>query len=531
MIRITTANENRELDRIADQEYGIDVPMLMENAGRAAASALLHDFPGAGIDTEVLVFAGKGNNAGDAFVVARRLLCLERKVRIFTLCPPGSYKGASRRNLEILERLKAKIVALETGTELASFFEKSNRRFTIVDGILGTGLKGDLEGLFYDVVQVINKQGFSEVVALDIPSGVNGDTGAVHGASIQATLTVSFGFPKVGHFLPPGASRRGQLVNVDISLPPRFRKEGDKFLVTMEPIVALLKDRDQYGHKNSFGHTLLIGGSPGLMGAIAMSARAAHRMGTGLVTIASWEDCIPMLAPRIPDETMVVPIVTEGPAVETYKKILPRYTSLVLGPGLGKREKSATVIAGVLEAYRGPIVLDADALNVIATNNLFDHVRDRRAPTVLTPHPGEMARLLGVEKAEVLADPIASVRALAAKTHGVVLLKGACTIMGTIDNVVYLNHYPNDGMATAGSGDVLAGMIGGLLGQELEALAGTRLGVYLHSLAGALAADLKGHRSMTASDIIDGISNAFLKIKKTKESQQPGPGAGRVRLL
>ncbi len=529
-IRITTSHEMRELDRIAEQEYGIEATLLMENAGRAATQVLLERFPRAGKDTEVLVFAGKGNNAGDAFVVARRLICLDRRVRVFHLETGSQYKGASLKNFDILKRMKAKLTQIETAADLEAFFGSASGPFTVIDGILGTGLKGTLEGIFYDVVEMINAQNPSEVIALDIPTGVSGDTGQTAGTSILADLTVSFGFPKLGHFLPPGAGRRGDLVNVDISLPPRFRHEGDKFLLMKPRMAELMIERDRYGHKNSFGHTVLIGGSPGRLGAIAMAANACHKMGTGLVTVATWDDSIETLLMKLPNETMAVPLKLAGPEYEAYKKALPTYSSAVAGPGLGMRPEGKGLLEELIRSYPNPLVLDADALNMIADHKLFDLLILRRAPTVLTPHPGEMARLLGISKEEVVNDPIAAVRAAVKKTHSIVLLKGAATLIGSADDVLYLNHYPNDGMATAGSGDVLAGMIGGLLGQKVDPFQGTLLGVYLHSLAGDYAAKQLGHRSMTAPDIIENISNAFKDIK-TPEVPTALPFEARARLL
>jgi NAD(P)H-hydrate epimerase len=526
-MRITTAGEMRELDRIAETEYQIDAALLMENAGRAATTAILERYPHAGQTTEILVFAGKGNNAGDAFVVARRLMCLERRVRVFHF--ETLYKGAPQKYFEILRRMKAKLTHIENPQELASFFQSSKGPFTIVDGILGTGLKGDLEGNYYDIVEMINEVRSPEVIALDIPSGVSGDTGQVHGTSIEASMTVSFGFPKLGHFLPPGAARRGELVNVDISLPPRFRKEGDKFLLMRDPMSVLIQERDRYGHKNSFGHTLLIGGSPGRVGAIAMAARACHKMGTGLVTAATWPESMELLSLKLPNETMTVPVVLSGPEFEEYKKGLPTYSSVVIGPGLGLRPEGKTVLEEVLTRYQGPLVLDADALNLIADYKLHDRLVQRRAPTVMTPHPGEMARLLGISKEEIMRDPLTAVRNAVKLTHAVVVLKGAATLIGSVEDMLYLNHYPNDGMATAGSGDVLAGMIGGLLGQKMDAFQGTLLAIYLHSLSGDFAAQEMGHRSMTAGNIIENISNAFKDIKKPV--QLTLPVEGRAKLL
>ena len=522
-LRICSSSEMRKLDSIAETEYGVDATLLMENAGRASAQVLIEKFQKAGKNSEILVFAGKGNNAGDAFVIARRLMCLERKVRIFHLVEGNEYKGAAKKNFDILQKMKAKLVHLDSGIELEGFFANSNGQYLAIDGIIGTGLKTKLEGIYYDVVEVLNRN-VREIVALDIPTGVHGDTGAVLGTAIQASLTISYGFPKLGHFLPPGASKRGRLVNVDISLPPKFRKEGDKFLLMRNQIATWLEERDRYGHKNSFGHTLLIGGSPGRIGAISMAARATHKMGTGLVTVATWEDALPILMAKIPDETMAFPLKLTGPEFENYKERLHSYTSIVVGPGLGLRPEGKQLMEQLLRHYQGPLVIDADGLNLIADHHLHEYLMQRKAPTVLTPHPGEMARLLHISKEQVVEDPLAVVKQAIEKTHAVVLLKGAATVVGSVHEKFYLNHYPNDGMATAGSGDVLSGMIGGLLGQKMDSFQATLLGIYLHSLSGDFAAKQMGHRSMTAPDIIENIGNAFKDLKCTKEPAFPEEG-------
>ncbi len=528
-MRICTSQEMREIDMIAEKQYLVDPDILMENAGRGAVEMIFEHYPGAGRDTEFLIMAGKGNNAGDAFVVARRLICLERRVRIFTLLPPDSYKGAVRKNFDILRAMNAKITYLEAPSDLEAFFRSSSGPYTIIDGIFGTGLKGNLEGNFYDVVEVINRQQVQQVIALDMPSGVNGDTGKIHGVAIDATLTVSFGFPKLGHFMPPGASKRGLLVNVDISLPPRFRNEGDKFLLLKSAMASLLASRDRYGHKNSFGHALLIGGSPGRLGAINMASRACHKTGAGLVTVATWKDSFDTLLARLADETMAVPLALEGEEYEVYRRNLKQYSSIVMGPGLGMREDAKKLLQEILSNYRGPVVLDADAINLVGEHHLHDFIVKRGAPTILTPHMGEMARLLGRPKSSILEDPAKAVRDAVDQTHAVVLLKGAATLIGSVEGQLFLNHYPNDGMATAGSGDVLAGMIGGLLGQDMDALHATQLGVFLHSLAGDHAAKALGHRSMTATAIIENIGNAYKELQETKAPSFPEEGRARLR--
>jgi NAD(P)H-hydrate epimerase len=260
-----------------------------------------------------------------------------------------------------------------------------------------------------------------------------------------------------------------------------------------------------------------------------MAANACHKMGTGLVTVASWQECMEPLLMKLPDETMSGPIHLDGPEAEHYRASLKTYSSIVIGPGLGLRPEAKKLLEQLLSSYRGPLVLDADALNLVGDYKLHSALLDRRAPTILTPHPGEMARLLGVSKEKVLDNPVQAVTDAVKLTHSVVLLKGAATLIGSTDDVIYLNHYPNDGMATAGSGDVLAGMVGGLVGQKMDAFHATLLGVYLHSLAGDFAAQEMGHRSMTAPDIIRKISHAFKDVKTARHPQLPVEG--RARLL
>jgi len=520
--RICSSTEMKELDRIAEEKFGIHAEILMENAGRAASQIILEKFPGTGKESEILVFAGKGNNAGDAFVLAGRFICLDKRVRIFHLQDESFYKGAALKNFQILKRMKAKMTHLETVGDLQDFFKNAFGPFTIVDGILGTGLKSDLEGVFYDLVEAINAVHAEQVIALDVPSGVSGDTGHIHSTCIDATLTISFGFPKLGHFLPPGATKRGELINVDISLPPNLRKQGDKFLLMKAPMSALMKERDRYGHKNAFGHCLLIGGTPGRFGAIVMASSACHKMGTGLVTVATWPEEFNFMLSRLPFETMAIPIELNEKENDRAKKKritsrYDRYSSLVIGPGLGLREDGNRLLIELLTHCRFPMLLDADALNLIAEYDLYRFLVERRAPTVLTPHIGEMARLLRTTEDMVQRDPLQSVREAVKLTHAIVLLKGAATVIGSPENVLYLNHYPNDGMATAGSGDVLSGMIGGLLGQQMDPFQATLLGVFLHSLAGEFAAKMYGHRSMTATDIVENISYAFKDLSQAEQ--------------
>lgn len=535
-MRIVTSDEMRKIDEISDQKFGIDAGILMENAGRSASQVLLEEYPDAGLTTEIVILAGKGNNAGDAFVVARRLLGVGRRVSVFYLSPHLTpierYSVAVEKNLKILKALKAKLFPLESLAELQEYLDRTTGGVTLIDGLFGTGLKGNLEGFLFDLVEFVNKSSFREVIALDIPSGVDGDNGLIRGTAIQAHLTVSFGFPKVGHFLAPGASKCGRLVNVDISLPYEFRAQTIdsspstdykhesskhlKQLISEEMIRSLLKTRDRYGYKNEFGHCLLIGGSLGRLGAIELAGKSAHRVGTGLISIGTWNDCYQILLSRIPSELMAFDIPLDIEILKESQSILKNFSSIVVGPGLGKTKDAERLMEILLSVYQGPLVIDADAINIISEKQLLNRLIQRRAPTVLTPHLGEMARMLQTKVPLIKEDLFTALREAMDQTHSVVVMKGASTLVGSPDGSVFLNHLPNDGMATAGSGDVLAGMIGGLMAQGYTAFESAIIGVRVHALAGKKAAEKLGTLSMTASDLVACISEAFFEITRSR---------------
>jgi len=525
LLRICTSEEMRSLDKIAETEMGVGPMLLMENAGRAATEIILKEYPKAGVHQEILVFAGKGNNAGDAFVVARQLLGLGRRVRVFHLLKGTEYNGATAENFKILSRMKAKLVHVTESQDLEAFLDQARGPYLAIDGIIGTGLKGNLEGHFFEVVELINRY-VDHIVSLDIPTGVNGDSGLVQGIAIEAALTISFGFPRLGHFLPPGANFRGKLVNVDISLPHRFSKEGDKFLLRAKAVAHKIASKygreDRYAHKNDFGHVLMIGGSPGRTGAIGMAALAALRMGAGLVTVATWEKAMSELITRLPVEAMTLTIADNETNFEKYATQMKLFSAVVIGPGMGTQPAAKKLIEWLLKSYQGPIVIDADALNIIAEHNLHSLCIHRKAPTVLTPHPGEMARLIRKTKEEIVQNPVDALKQCINLTHSVVMLKGAATLISSPDDVLYLNHFPNSGMATAGSGDVLAGMIGGLLAQGMPGFDAAQTGVYLHSLSGSKAASKLSPRGMIATDIIKSIPLAYRELhKKYDEEEEP----------
>lgn len=517
-MRIVTSEEMRNLDTQAVEEVGIPSLILMENAGIEAARVVSQICNDRSYEGEVLIFCGKGKNGGDGLVVARRLISNGHRVRAFLLHNPEEYTAEASVHIKVLQNQRARISVVESAAVVEEYFNSAVPPFVAVDALLGTGLKRDIVGVYYDVVELLNKYA-DELIALDIPTGVSGDTGKASNASILATHTISFGYPKLGHFLAPGAARRGRLHNVDLGFPRPWTTEGNMFLLNHDNVAPLLQSRDRYGHKNSFGHCLLIGGSLGRIGAIEMASRSCLKMGTGLVTVASWEDSFPALDIRLSSEIMNFRIKREGDDFPVPEPGLSQFSSVVIGPGLGLRPDGGEVLKRLLLEYQGPVVVDADGLNLLAAHKYYDILTQRRYPTVLTPHPGEMARLLDKPKEAVIEAPVACLREAVEKTGAVVLLKGATTLIHSAEGVTWFNHYPNDGMATAGSGDVLAGMIGGLLGQKMSAIDATLLGVYLHSLSGKKAAELYGHRAMTALNIIDSVRDAFKELRTYKGSK------------
>jgi hydroxyethylthiazole kinase-like uncharacterized protein yjeF len=517
--RIVTAAEMKQIDRYAIDKLLIPSTILMETAGLEAARLITKRYLESKLDAEIVVLCGKGNNGGDGLVVARKLLANGFKVRVFLLEEIQALQDECALNYRILNQMKAKISILKSAAILEEFFLTMPGRVIVVDAILGIGLERPLDGLLADVVETVNTYA-DEIVALDVPTGINATSGEVSGTAIRATYTISFGYPKIGHFIYPAAMYCGELYNVDLGYPVSVLEShasaSNIFLNTIDTVASLLTVRDRYGHKNSFGHCLLVGGSPGRTGAIAMSSESCLKMGTGLVTVASWGDSFPSLEARLAPEIMSLALEVDSSSIAALKN----FSSIVVGPGLGLRENAGPLMHELLVNAMQPIVVDADGINLIADHNLMEDLVRRSAGTVLTPHPGEMARLLKKEKEWVVANPLKAAEEAVELTGAVVVLKGPTTIIRTPNGETYLNYYPNDGMATAGSGDVLAGMIGGLIGQGIPADEAARLGVYLHSTAGDFAAKKLGHRSMTARAIIENISQAFQLLRQYDPARQ-----------
>lgn len=508
-MKITTVQEMRNLDATAIEKYGIPEELLMENAGGAAYFVLLTRFglPG----RTFLVFCGGGNNGGDGFVVARKILSSGGRAKVFILGDRSAYRGAARMNLEILERTGAEIAPLEAPTDAEPDLVICDG---VVDAIFGTGLARDVEGRYAEVIELINRSG-RPVLSLDIPSGVHGDTGRVMGTAIRADATVTFGLPKLGNLLYPGYELCGDLFVTHISFPPEMIGAADIKVAINH--TAALPPRDPRGHKGSFGDVLFIAGAAAYFGAPLFSALSFLRAGGGYARLAAPASMIPHIASG--GSEIVFAPQKESPQgsisldnLDALLELGSRADMVVLGPGLSLVEETQELARSLAAQLDRPLLLDGDGLTAVSGN--LDILRNRRAPTILTPHPGELSRLTGKPVPEILNDPARILQETAGDLGAVIVQKGAHSLVGFSDARVFINLSGNSGMATAGSGDVLTGTIAAMHGLGLDIPEAVLKGVFLHGLAGDLAAEDLGPDGITARDILDTLP---LALKSDRE--------------
>ena len=511
---ILTAAEMREADRRTIHEVGVPGRVLMESAGRGVAGAMEAHIDGLGSKSIVIV-CGKGNNGGDGLVLLRTLVALDYDARAIVLARFEDLAPDALDNLQSALKLDLPVDAVTTENEWTLALEDMFSDDVVVDAILGTGLTSAARGLPLRVIEDIN--GLDAIrVSIDVPSGLSADSGALPGASVNAELTVALAAPKVCHFVPPACERAGTVEVVEIGIPPQLLESDDSKLMTIEPeyLVDSWPKRDASAHKGNFGHLLIVAGSVGKTGAAVMAAEAALRAGVGLVTVASAASAIPMMAPQLL-EAMWEPL-PETPrgaiafdAAERLHELLSERSALAIGPGLGLDDETVRVVHELVAECPHPMVVDADALNA-----LQDHKGVIRAgkPIALTPHPGEAARLLGCTTADVQRDRLRAVRGLASDVKAHVLLKGYRSLIAEPGGRTVVNLTGNPGLATAGSGDVLTGIIGALIAQGASVENALIVGAYVHGLAGDLAAAELGETSLVATDVIEKLAAAILSL-------------------
>ena len=506
MMKVVTAGEMQEIDRKTIRNFGVPGRVLMERAGIAVAKRVEELFD----RRKTIVLAGGGNNGGDGLVVARELFHSGWNVKALVfvkedrLSPECLTQFRTAKKWGVPLEFRTRI----TGADLHSAL--------VVDAMLGTGLNKNVAGVMADAIEFLNASG-SPVISVDIPSGISSDSGQAMGVAVRASFTVTFGLPKRGHLLYPGAEYSGRLFVDDIGFPRDLLWSDELKVELLEkgPVSSLISERPKYSHKGDYGHVLIVAGSRGKTGAAFMSARACMRTGAGLVTVGVPESLAGTVQGRLTEE-MTLPLPDRGDGTLSVKAadvilsfLSQKATVLAIGPGTGVSPESENILAEIIQSSRAPLVIDADGLNSIRDRTLFGKAH---APVILTPHPGEMVRLLqggSALRAAIEKDRINRAIEFARESGTYLVLKGVPTIIAEPGGAAFVNPTGNPGMATAGAGDVLTGMISSLLAQGSAPLHAAQLGVFMHGLAGDLAAQEKGMHSLIASDIIDSLSAAF----------------------
>ena len=513
-MKVVTAKQMNELDRLASTQHGISTAQLMERAGELLLAALRAQL-GSLTGKRIVIAAGKGNNGGDGMVLARLLQQHACTVETYLGADGSTLRGLAREQWQRLRQAGGHGCQCLDRAEwtMEQFRRAAKGADIIVDALLGTGLTAPVEGIYAEMIDTINGAG-APVLAVDLPSGINADTGAVMGIAVNAAFTVTFALPKIGLLLYPGAAHTGRVIVVDIGIP---RAALDQLALTVEQITPglirrLLTPRSPEQHKGDFGHLLVIAGSEGKMGAAAMSALGALRAGAGLVTVAIPRSQNPIIQELVM-EAMSAPMaetaertISEA-ALPALLHLAVGKRAVALGPGLSLQQETQALIRTFVPQLACPVVIDADGLNAIAGHDTTTTTRP--APTVLTPHPGEMARLLGCTTDRVQADRPQAAREAARRYRAWVVLKGAHTLLADPDGRLWINTTGNPGMASGGTGDVLTGMLGGLIAQSIPLPDAATAAIYLHGLAGDLAARQMGETGLMARDLIAQLPAAF----------------------
>jgi len=508
-MKISRVEEMRNLDRRAVEEFGIIQELLMENAGQAAYFVLLKEL---GIRWKnFVVLAGSGNNGGDGLVVARKIHSMGGNVKVFILGDEGKFKGAAKKNFEILSRFP---VEIKHGESLKSIETALLNCDGIVDAIFGTGLSRTVEGFYKDIIQLINRSK-GKVLSIDIPSGINGDTGEVMGTAVKADYTVTFGLPKIGNILYPGYENCGKLYLSHISFPPSLYNLDSLKIEINEPVQ--LPQRDRNGHKGNFGDVLFIAGASSYFGAPYFSAYSFLKAGGGYSRLATPSSVLPFIGGK-GSEIVFVPqkeTASGSIALENKEKLLPlseQVDMVVIGPGLSLNTETQELVRELAKRINKPLLIDGDGITAISEN--MGIIKERSKPTILTPHLGEMSRIADIPIREINKNKIEIVQREAEKLNAIIVLKGAHSLIAYPDDKVFINTSGNSGMATAGSGDVLTGTIAAMFGLGLSLEDAVRTGVFIHGFSGDLAAKDKGEDGVSAQNILDYLP---LAVKSYRE--------------
>lgn len=508
---VLNAKEMAQIDRTTIDKVQIPGIILMENAGKGVV-AEIQNFLGNVFNKQILIFCGKGNNGGDGYVIARHLYNHGAKVTVFLAGNKETIKGDALVNLNILENMGLEITEISSLDQLPDI----HRIDMVVDALLGTGVTGAVTGFFAELIDFMNNIP-APIFSVDLPSGMETDTGAVHGSCIKATKTITMAHLKTGLLFSPARDMAGEIVVVDISVPPEVSEKlhGHKFLVEHDDICKRLPRRKLDAHKTSCGKVAIFAGSMGMTGAATLASIATLQVGAGLTKLGIPASLNPILEQKL-TEVMTVPLAeTETQSISIKAKdqivdLLDWADVLAVGPGLSTHPDTVEFVKWLLTSIDKPMVLDADGIN--ALSNSAELIKNFPAALIITPHPGELARLINRSIVEIQQDRLNIVRQLASEWGKVIVLKGGPTIIAATNGDLFINSTGNPGMATGGSGDVLTGMIAGLLAQKLSPTDAALVGVYLHGLAGDLAAADLSTMAMIAGDISDYIPAAIKEV-------------------
>ncbi|MFH1311839.1 MAG: NAD(P)H-hydrate dehydratase [Candidatus Eisenbacteria bacterium] len=509
MIPVLTAEEMRSIDKetIRNHVPGIK---LMENAGKGVAEEIIKNIKPRKASA-IVIICGKDNNGGDGFVVARLLKQKGYRPRVYLLGKSSQVKGDAEANLKRCVRNRIKITEVDRGG-LSALEETLAGAHVIVDAIFGTGFAGSPRGLSRDVIEIINGCP-APTVAVDIPSGVNASTGEAT-LAVEADITVTMALPKRGHLLFPGRALSGELIVHDIGVPPEVivTSNPDTFVLTKPDIQAALPERSPQAHKWTCGSVAAICGSTGFTGAAALTSVSALRVGAGVVTLAIPRSLNAVMEMKL-TEVMTLPVdeTPEGTLALTAKQqlmsLIKKVDAVAIGPGLSQNDETVSLIQELLPRVGRPCVLDADGINAFAGD--AGKLKGLKFPLVITPHAGEASRLLGIDKRDIVSQPIDFARSVARDLGVVMVLKGAPTVIADPDGDVFINPMGNQGLATAGSGDVLTGIIAGLLAQKVSPVEAACSGVFIHGLLGDMLLEERGYFGYLAGELSAMIPEAL----------------------
>jgi hydroxyethylthiazole kinase-like uncharacterized protein yjeF len=519
MIAVTAA-EMRRLDELTIRRYGTPGSVLMERAGSGATSVLLQQFPHVRRHG-VVVCAGKGNNGGDGFVIARLLRRKGVQTEVALLGRQADVKGDAARALAALRRTRVRITEITSAQEIAALAATCKRAGLLVDALFGTGLNAPVQGSHADMLYLMNTSGVP-IFAVDIPSGLDADRGVPLGMAVQAEATATFAFPKIGQLIHPGVEHVGALAVVDIGIAPEAVAEVRPRTGLLDPaeVAPLVPRRAPESHKGTCGHVLVIAGSRGRTGAALLATHAACRTGAGLTTLAGPASLNAVFSSGIPEAMTAAIPDTDGLInfdESRLRTLVQGKNAVIVGPGIGTHPDAEQMVRFLLTEMDLPMVVDADALTCVARHPGM--LRTARARAVLTPHPGEMARLLGQETAAVQGDRVGTARRFAEEHRCVLLLKGARSIVAQPDGCVWINPTGNPGMASGGMGDALSGILGSLLAQGLPVPEAACLGVYLHGEVADHVVAARGPIGLLASDVIDGVPAGLARLRAFGDRQ------------